>query len=153
MKLKLLAGAVLAALALSVSAATPAMASTPVTKVQALKMFGWNGMSVKPADFYFGNGGAPYITNVKWNYWRNGANAYAATATLYQQANPNCSPSYKCPYTHEHATVYLYTVKVHGSLHYFYNMSIRYRLNHHDRHAVLEYKAAGWNFPAAPYPF
>jgi hypothetical protein len=107
------------------STTAPALASTPPpTKVQA-NLTGWAGMSVKPRNIYFGQGGAPYITNLAWSYWHNGANARAA-GRLHVQANPKCHPSYRCPYTTRYVSVYLDTMKTHGSLHYFYNMAVRF---------------------------
>lgn len=154
MKLRLLAGAALAALALS--AATPALASTPPTKVQA-QVTGWTGMSVKPGDIYFGQGGVPFITSLHWLYWHNGASAYA-TGTLHQLADPNCHPVYQCKYASEPSTVYLYTVKVHGTLHYFYNMAVRFKHNGawHRQVGVFKPFPGGtdpsWIFPAVwPY--
>jgi hypothetical protein len=65
-------GTVLAASASAQSTTAPAPASTPPpTKVQA-NLTGWVGMSVKPRNIYFGQGGAPYITNLAWSYWHNG---------------------------------------------------------------------------------
>ena len=155
MKLRLLAGAALAALALSIAA--PALASTPPpTKVQA-QPTAWVGMSVKPRNIEFGQGGSPFITNLAWSYWHNGANAWAS-GRLHALANPACHPVYQCPYASRYVSVYLYTVKAHGTLHYFYNMAVRF---YHDgawHRLVGVFKplpgatAPYWIFPAVwPY--
>ena len=87
MRLRLLAGAVVAAFALSI--AVPALASTPPpTKVQA-QVTGWVGMQVKPPGFAFGQGGSTYISNVRWGYWHTGRDAYGTGKV--QVPNP-CQP-------------------------------------------------------------
>jgi hypothetical protein len=88
MKLRLLAGAAIVAFALAATA--PALASTPPpTKVQA-QVTGWAGMSVKPRNIEFGQGGKPFITNLRWSWWRNGSNAWAS-GKLWT-VKPNCFP-------------------------------------------------------------
>jgi hypothetical protein len=149
---KLITGAISAVgIIAAVTATAPtASAAPPTTKVQALPA-GWTDMSVKPAGIYFGQGGAPFITSLHWSYWHNAASAYAGSGTLHVQA-PNCQqPSYKCPYVSEPATVYLYTVKDHRTLHYFYNMVVKFRHNGALHRAVGAFKPF-WIFPAAwPY--
>jgi hypothetical protein len=121
MRLRLLAGAALAALALTTTA--PALASTPPpTKVQA-QVTGWVGMQVKPPGFAFGQGGSTYISNMRWGYWHTGRDAYGTGKV--QVPNP-CQPIGFCGYKAHWISAYLFTVKVHGSLHYFYNMRVRF---------------------------
>jgi hypothetical protein len=121
MKLRLLAGTALAAFALTTTA--PALADTPPpTKVQA-QPTGWVGMSVKPRNIQFGQGGKPFMTNLTWAWWHT-SNAWAS-GKLWT-IKPNCFPLSNCTYNSWKAAVYLYTVKVHGSLHYFYNMAVRF---------------------------
>jgi hypothetical protein len=146
MKLRLLAGAALAAFALSTTA--PALADTPPpTKVQA-GLTGWVGMSVKPRNIIFGQGGSPYITNLAWSHWHNGANA-RASGRLHALVNPKCQPLYRCPYTTRYVSVYLNTVKVYGTLHYFYTMAVRFYHNGAWHRLVGVFKP----LPGAKVPF
>jgi hypothetical protein len=153
MKLRLLAGAALAAFGLTTTA--PALANTPPpTKVQA-QPTGWAGMSVKPRVIQFGQGGKPFMTNLTWSWWHT-SNAWAS-GKLWT-IKPNCFPLSNCTYNSWKATVYLYTVKVHGSLHYFYNMAVRFYRNGAWHRQVGAFKirpgarVPSWVFPNAwPY--
>jgi hypothetical protein len=113
---------VLAAFLGVLGVATAASASTPPTKVQA-QVTGWVGMQVKPPGFAFGQGGSTYISNMRWGYWHTGRDAYGTGKV--QVPNP-CQPIGFCGYKAHFISVYLFTVKVHGSLHYFYNMRVRF---------------------------
>jgi hypothetical protein len=73
---KILAGAAILGVAFSGAAigGGAANAST-VPVVYAANAGGWHA-NVKPAAIYFGNGGAPFITQLRWSSW-NGTSAWA----------------------------------------------------------------------------
>jgi hypothetical protein len=117
-KLALAASIGLAALAVPVAGAGMASASTsPV--VYAAHADGWHAYR-KPGSFYFGNGGAPYFTNLTWKSW--GANSAWGTGRIW--IHKSCSPSYKCGYSSRWVGVYLSVPKYHGSTRYYDKMSV-----------------------------
>jgi hypothetical protein len=104
---------------------TAALANTPPpTKVYSNQ--GWTHPSIRPSAFYFGLGGAPYFSGLRWQYWRT-ASAHA-TGTLWA-INQGCAPSYRCRYHPYPLRVLLTVVKRHGSVHYFYKMTTTFRHN------------------------
>jgi hypothetical protein len=148
------AALVLAALAGSASGAGAASAATtPV--VYAAHLDGWHGY-VKPGSFYFGNGGAPYFTNLTWKSW--GSKSAWGTGKLWTQ-KPGCAPSYKCPFYSRWVGVYLNTVRAHGSARYYARMAIEFFVSGKARWVVGWYPhyncsgcAAFWGFPLVwPY--
>jgi hypothetical protein len=117
-KLALAASIGLAALAVPVAGAGMASASTsPV--VYAAHADGWHAYR-KPGSFYFGNGGAPYFTNLTWKSW--GANSAWGTGRIW--IHKSCSPSYKCGYSSRWVGVDLSVPKYHGSTRYYDKMSV-----------------------------
>ena len=125
MRLRLLAGAVLAALALTATA--PALANTPPpTKVYAANQ-GWTHASAKPSVFLlYGMTSTPYFKNLRWQYWRT--TSAHATGTLWA-INQGCHPLYLCHYHPHPLRLLLTVVKVHGSVHYFYKMTATFYRN------------------------
>jgi hypothetical protein len=105
--------------------------------------------SVKPGHFYFGNGGAPYITGLRWSSW-NGTGAWA-TGKLWTQ-KPGCSPSYKCRYYSRWAGVYLNTVRWHNGARYYARMAVRFWYAGKWRWDAGRFRSGYWVFPLVfPY--
>ena len=116
----LLSAAALAGLLLPatvVAGGTASAATTPV--VYAAHADGWHAYR-KPGSFYFGNGGAPYFTNLTWKSWA--ANSAWATGKIW--IHKTCTPSYKCGYTSRWVGVYLSVPKYHGAARYYGKMSV-----------------------------
>jgi hypothetical protein len=146
---------IISVVGLLVAIAATASAAVPVTKVANLNA-GWADMSVKPSSIYFGVGGSPFFSHLKWHYWHNGVSAYAS-GRLNEQV-PGCeTPIYKCPYMSEPATVYLHTVKDHNGLHYFQHMIVKFMPYGGELRLVGTFKIWGgteplWGFPLVwPY--
>ncbi len=109
---------------------------------------GWHA-HVKPAAIYFGNGGAPYITQLRWSSW-NGTSAWA-TGKLWTQ-KPGCSPSYKCPYYSRWAGVYLNTIRWHNGTRYYARMAVKFWYSGKWRWDVGWLRNGFWTFPlTSPY--
>ena len=117
----IIAAIVAAIIAATLSGAGAASAST-VPVVYAAHNDGWHAY-VKPGNFYFGNGGAPYFTGLHWTSW-NSTSAWA-TGRLWTQ-KPGCSPSYKCPYYSRWVGVYLNTVRWHNEVRYYTRMAVEF---------------------------
>lgn len=151
---RLLAGALLAGMALSgtVVGASAADASTAPT-VYAANNNGWHGYT-RPGSFYFGNGGAPYLTELHWTSW--GAKSAWATGRLWTQ-KPGCSPSYKCAFSSRWVGVYLSTVRTHGGTRYYARMAVEFKNGGKMRWVAGWFGIHGgtvpwWQFPAVfPY--
>jgi hypothetical protein len=128
-------GAALSGAAVAQSAA--GASTTPV--VYAAHEDGWHPY-VKPGSFYFGQGGAPYITSLTWHSW-SGASAWG-TGKLWTQ-QPGCSPSYKCPYYSRWVGVSMTTIRWHGGQRYYARMAIEF------------WNAGAWRWDAGwfEYPF
>ena len=117
-----------------------------VPVVYAAHIDGWHPY-VKPGNFYFGNGGAPQLSNLSWKSWSS-TSAWG-TGKLWTQ-RPGCTPSYKCAFTSRWVGVSLTTVRVHGSQRYYARMAIEYW------NAGAWHWAAGWllyPFAGATVPF
>lgn len=118
----ILAGAAILGMAFSGAAiAAGAANASTVPVVYAADADGWHA-HVKPAATYFGNGGAPYITQLRWSSG-NGTSAWA-TGKLWTQ-QPGCSPSYTCPYYSRWAGVYLNTIRSHNGTRYYARMAVK----------------------------
>jgi len=142
---KLLAGAALLGMAFSVAAAGELAASaSTVPVVYAAHVDGWHGY-VKPGTIYVGNGGAPYITQLKWKSW--GSGSAWGTGKVWTQ-KPGCSPSYKCAYSSRWIGLYLSTVKTHGGTKYYARMAAKLFVSGKARWEV------GWlrTYPGATVP-
>ncbi len=150
---KLLAGAAIAAAALSGAAAIgegTADAST-VPVVYAAHNDGWHAY-VKPGYFIFGMGGAPFFSGLRWTSW-NGTSAWA-TGKLWTQ-KPGCSPSYKCAYYSRWVGVYLNTIRWHHGVRYYARMAVKFYWAGKWRWQVGWFGYHGgtvpnWAFPAVP---
>jgi hypothetical protein len=108
----------------AVTAAVPMMAASAATtpvKVYASDA-GWHSPSVKPAGFIFGQGGSPFITGLRWQWWSN--TAYA-TGRLWAVI-PGCAPLYLCKYYPHWISVRLSTIRLHGSVRYFSAMTVKF---------------------------
>jgi hypothetical protein len=117
----LLSGAALAGLLLPATVAAEGSASAATTPVvYAAHADGWHAYR-KPGSFYFGNGGAPYFTNLTWKSW--GTNSAWATGKIW--IHKSCTPSYKCGYTSRWVGVYLSVPKYHGPARYYGKMSVK----------------------------
>ena len=138
---------VMALLAVGGIGVTAANAST-VPVVYAANANGWHAY-VKPGHFYFGNGGAPYITKLRWSSW-NGTSA-RATGKLWAQ-KPGCSPSYKCRYYSRRAGVYLSTIRWHNGVWYYARMAVKFWYAGKWRWDVGWFKSGYWVFPPV-FPF
>ena len=145
-----LAAAAILGLALAVPAIEgTASASTVPVVYAAHNDGGWHAY-VKPQAFYFGNGGAPFLTGLHWSSW--GANGAWATGTLHMQAQPRCSPSYKCPYTTRWAGVWLSTIRTHNGVRYYARMAVALWYAGRWHWDVGWFGNGFWAFPAA-YPY
>jgi hypothetical protein len=152
---KLLAAAAILGIAFSVAATAEGAASaSTVPVVYAAHIDSWHGY-VKPGSFGFGNGGAPYITQLKWTSW--GSGSAWGTGKLWTQ-KPGCSPSYQCPYSSRWIGLYLSTVKTHGSTRYYARMAAKLFVSGKARWVVgwfPRYEGGTmpvWQFPAVfPY--
>jgi hypothetical protein len=120
---KLLAGAAILGMALAGAAAVTVTASaSTVPVVYAADTNAWHA-SVEPGRFFFGQGGAPYLTQLHWTSW-NGTSAWATGKLWIQQ--PGCTPSYKCPYYSRWAGIYLNTIRWHNGTRYYARMAARF---------------------------
>ena len=122
---RLLAGGVLVGLMLSaavIGEGTANASTTPV--VYAAHANGWHGY-VKPGSFYFGNGGAPFITNLTWKSW--GSKSAWGTGKIWTQ-KAGCSPSYKCSFSSRWVGISLTTIKKHGTRPYYDRMAVEMRV-------------------------
>jgi hypothetical protein len=136
------------ALALTGSIGAKAADASTVPVVYAADANGWHA-SVKPGHLYFGNGGAPYITRLRWSSW-NGAHA-RATGKLWTH-KPGCSPSYKCPYYSRWAEVYLNTVRSHDTTRYYARMAVKFWYAGKWRWDIGWFRSGYWVFPPVfPY--
>ena len=151
---KLLAGAAILGALLSVAISGNTASASTVPVVYAAHIDGWHGY-VKPGSFGFGNGGAPYITQLKWKSW--GSGSAWGTGRLWIQ-NSGCSPSYKCGYSSRWVGLYLSTVRTHGSVKYYARMAAKLFVSGKARWVVgwfPRYEGGTmpvWQFPAVfPY--
>jgi hypothetical protein len=122
---RLLAVGVLAGLLLSgavIEEGTASAGTTPV--IYAAHVNGWHGY-VKPGSFYFGNGGAPFITNLTWKSW--GSKSAWGTGKIWTQ-KAGCSPSYKCSFSSRWVGISLATIKKHGAQPYYDRMAVEMRV-------------------------
>jgi hypothetical protein len=111
----------LAALAGSAAGAGAASAATtPV--VYAAHLDPWHGY-VKPSTFYFGNGGAPELSNLTWKSW--GSGSAWGTGKLWT-IKPGCHPVSSCRYYSRWVGVYLNTARLHGTTRYYARMAIEF---------------------------
>ena len=95
MRLAITAAATSAALLGTLGLSTGASAAvTPV--MNAHDTPGWTHMVRSPASIYIGQGGSPFLTRLTWTRW--GAATADGTGKLHMQRNPDCTPSYLCPY-------------------------------------------------------
>jgi len=147
---KLLAGAVITGMALTGAAtgAGAASAST-VPVVYAADTNAWHA-SVEPGRFYFGQGGAPYLTQLHWTSW-NGTSAWG-TGKLWAE-KPGCTtPSYECPASSRWAGVYLNTVRRHNGTRYYARMAVRFFYAGKWRWSIGWLRNGFWVFPPVfPY--
>ena len=151
---KLLAAAAILGIAFSVAATAEGAASaSTVPVVYAAHIDSWHGY-VKPGSFGFGNGGAPFITQLKWKSW--GSGSAWGTGKLWTQ-KPGCSPSYKCAYSSRWVGLYLSTVRTHGSVKYYARMAVEFFVSGKARWVPGWFGIHGgtapyWQFPAVfPY--
>jgi hypothetical protein len=146
---KILAEAAVLGLALSVPAVGAASASTAPVIYDAHNDGDWQPY-VQPGGIFFGNGGAPFLTGLHWSSW--GVNGGWATGKLHMQAQPRCTPSYKCPYVTRWAGVYLSTVRLHGGTRYYARMAVEFRYAGKWRWDVGWFRNGFWVFPLTdPY--
>jgi hypothetical protein len=115
-----LAAAALTALAAAVPMPAALAGATPV-KVYAADA-GWNYPSVRPSAIYFGQGGSPFITRLHWQWWYKTGYATGRLWTV----TPGCAPLAKCKYYPHWISVRLSTIKLHGTVRYFYAMRVKF---------------------------
>lgn len=153
---KLLIGVIFTIMALAGMVGTSAAASaSTVPVVYAAQDNAWHAY-IKPGSFYFGNGGAPFITNLTWKSW--GTGSAWGTGKLWTQ-KPGCTPNYKCPYSSRWTGVYLSVVRLHGSTRYYARMAAEFFTSGKARWVAgwfPHYNCGGcvavWQFPAVfPY--
>ena len=122
---KLLAGAAILGMALAGAAAgtgTASASTVPVVYGSAAAL-PWQA-SVKPGNFYFGQGVAPEFRNLNWSSW-NGTSAQA-TGRLWT-VKPGCvPPTYKCAFNTRYVQVTLSVVRSHHGTRYYARMAVRF---------------------------
>lgn len=101
----------------------------------------WRLMSARPADFYFGMGGAPFITGLHWRSW--GASKAVGAGTLHVPAT-GCSPA-TCSYSRHHLRMVLTDVRRHHGRRYFDHMKVVIKRGHRTvtRHLVFRKEDGG----------
>lgn len=144
---KILAGTAILGMFLS-GAVTGAGAASASTVPVVYGDNGWHGY-VKPGSIYFGNGGAPFFTQMHWTSW-NGTGAWA-TGKLWTEKF-GCSPSYKCPHYSQWVGVYLSTVRAHDGTRYYARMAAEFWYAGKWRWSAGWIENGYWAFPAVfPY--
>jgi hypothetical protein len=110
---------------------------------------GWSHPVRKPADIYFGMGGAPWLASLKWRDWGR-ASAYAQ-GQLWALVDPLCVPVYACPYGHRWASVRLTDPATRRGRKWFLKMAVRYYSDGtlQIRHLVMDGHGY-WTGPAVP---
>ena len=155
---KLLAGAAILGIAFSVAATVEgaAASASTVPVMYAAHADGWHGY-VKPRNISFGNGGAPFITNLTWKSW--GASSAWGTGKLWVMNHNGCYPNYKCPYYSRWVGLSMTTIRWHNGQRYYARMAAEFFIAGQKTWQVgwLKYYAPGatqpmWVFPARfPY--
>jgi hypothetical protein len=92
---------------------------------------GWAHPTREPAGFYFGNGGAPYLT-LTWKAW--GDDSAFAEGWLWTMAR-SCTPAYECPYHRRWVNIWLDRPRDHDGREYFTRMDAEF---YHDGKVRLE---------------
>ena len=111
------------ALAGAAAATGTAGASTVPVVYGSAAALPWQA-SVKPGNFYFGEGVAPEFRNLNWSSW-NGTSAQA-TGRLWT-VKPGCvPPTYKCAFNTRYAQVTLSVVRSHHGTRYYARMAVRF---------------------------
>ena len=141
---RLLAKGVLVGLLLSGAAVAEGSASAATTPVvYSANNTPWSA-SRHPSHFYFGNGGAPYFTNLTWKSW--GSSSAWGTGKVW--IHKGCTPSYKCGYSSRWVGVYLSVVKTHNGTRYYSRMSIELRVGTKMKWESGTYQSGWWgHFP------
>lgn len=139
------------AVAAAVPAGTALAAPNPVAAKPAVVVpwnNGWTGMKARPSAFYFGQGAAPYLFELKWKNWR-AASAYG-TGKLHIErvlCEPTAAPG--CTTTSVRwASVTLTTVKRHAGKRYFAKMTVRFWSKGKELTRRLTVKAGYWTGPS-----
>lgn len=72
---------------------------------------------VRPSSLYIGNTGAPYLTGLRWNYYKHGA--AHASGTLHAQLRSclRSHPAYKCKYVTTPVTIALGVPRLKRAVH------------------------------------
>jgi hypothetical protein len=125
-------------IALAAALAVPALLTASPAGAASLPVVygsndGWLRGSVRPADIWVGNGGAPWVSGLRWEDW-TGRTAYGR-GVLHEMADPWCTPVYACAYVRYRAGVWLHEVKTHDGVRYFAQMSFSW--NAGGQHHVL----------------
>jgi hypothetical protein len=90
---------------------------------------GWRGGQVRPAAIYIGQGGAPYLTALRWLSWT--AAGAVGDGYLHRQ-RPGCAgPAYRCRYQRFEVQVRLGDVRTHGTVRFYARMWWTYRSDQH----------------------
>jgi hypothetical protein len=144
----------MSALALTVPAsmmAAPAASAATTVRVYSNNQ-GFAGSTVRPANMYFGNGGADFITNLHWSYW-DGSHAWAS-GRVWVLKSFTCHPIANCPYASHYITVYLTVVRVHGTTRYFDDMTVKFWHNGawHRQTGVFKIPTGGATVPSWVFP-
>jgi hypothetical protein len=146
---KILAGAAILGMALSVSAVEGGAARASTVPVVYADANPWQ-VSVEPGRFYFGQGGAPYLTGLRWTSW-NGASAWATGRLRLQE--PGCTPPvYECPFSSRWVGVYLNTTRWHDGTRYYARMAAEFWYAGKWRWDVGWFTSGFWTF-SLTYPY
>lgn len=150
-------GCVAAAAAALLLAAPVAGASAAARKpvVVSWANASWRRMSARPADFYFGMGGAPFITGLHWRSW--GRSKAVGAGTLHVP-EAGCYPTDNCPYHRHYLRMVLTDVRKHDGKRYFDHMKVVIKRGHRAviQHLVFRKEDGGtepfwWGPDAWPY--
>jgi len=146
------AGVCVLALIAAAPAGAALAAPTPVASKPAVvviwKGTGWAGMKARPADFYFGQGAAPYITGMHWRTW-SGTGAYGTGRLHIEQvlcsptAAPGCTKA-----SVRWVSVGLSKVRTHSGKRYFAAMTVKFYSKGRELTRRLAVKGGYWTGPS-----
>jgi hypothetical protein len=111
--------AVAATAAMAFTASASAVTTTP-TRMDSSET-GWNHMVQRPGAIDVGQGGSPYVFNLRWSRWESSSGKATGKLDLWW-----CTPTYNCPPTRHNVTVWVDDTKTHGSQPYFSHMIYQY---------------------------
>lgn len=140
-------GAALAGAALfgTVGGSVAQATSTPVPVISN-QVGGWGYYAVKPSVIQIGEGGTPYVTNLRWAQWRLHAGAFTNRGTVWIFV-PGCHPLATCKPNSDAAQVRLWRPVLHKGHWYFSRMEWIYRSGGKVHDDYMQLNSHGFWFP------